>query len=169
MTCLLSQNQIKQLIPHRYPILILDEILEYTPSKRILAYAYLGSDEQVFRGHFPSFPILPGVFLVEGLAQASSVFLELNHQAWNPGNELIPNPGNGMLGVLGSAETRFKHPVFPDSEVFFEAVTTREFSNSLFMKVRAYYGDKTFVSGTISVTKVHQKVLARNSDYETIY
>lgn len=169
MTPLLNQNQIKALIPHRYPILILDEVLEYQAGTRILAYAYLGSDEQVFRGHFPNFPILPGVFLVEGLAQASSVFLELNHQKWTLGNDLIPNQDNGMLGVLGSVETRFKHPVFPDSEVFFEATVTREFSNSLFMKVRAFYKEKTYVSGTISVSKVHRKVLARNSDYETVY
>lgn len=70
---LLNQEQIKEIIPHRDPFLLIDEVLELEPGKRIVALKHIKEDEDWFRGHFPEHPVTPGVLMIEMLAQAGAV------------------------------------------------------------------------------------------------
>ncbi len=70
---LLNQEQIKEIIPHRDPFLLIDEVLEMEVGKRVVARKYIHDDEFWFRGHFPEKPITPGVLMIEMLAQAGAV------------------------------------------------------------------------------------------------
>jgi 3-hydroxyacyl-[acyl-carrier-protein] dehydratase len=169
MKKLLIQEDIRKLIPHRYPILLVEEILDYLPNEKITGYAYLGSEDSVFRGHFPGFPILPGVYLVEALAQTSSILMELNRQQWIQTKELIPVDNPTLLGVLGNTNVRFRYPVFPGTELLLDAVIEKQFSNTLFLKVRAYNEEKVFLTGSISVTTVSRNKLSRETNYERVY
>jgi 3-hydroxyacyl-[acyl-carrier-protein] dehydratase len=73
MTALLNREQIKEIIPHRDPFLLIDEINELDVGKTITATKYVSADEYYFKGHFPKEPVMPGVLIVEALAQAGAV------------------------------------------------------------------------------------------------
>ena len=70
---LLNQEQIKEIIPHRAPFLLIDEVLEMEVGKRVVARKYIKADDFWFKGHFPEKPVTPGVLMIEMLAQAGAV------------------------------------------------------------------------------------------------
>lgn len=169
MKKLLLQEDIRRLIPHRYPILLVEEIHEYEPQKEILGYAYVGSEDAVFRGHFPDFPIMPGVYLVEALAQVSAILMELDKRQWQPHKEIGTPINEPLLGVLGHSDVRFRYPVFPGTQLYLQANIEKQFSNALFLKVKAFNEDKVFLTGAISVTSVSRKKLSRETSYGRVY
>ena len=71
----LNREQIKEIIPHRDPMLLIDEVLEMIPEKSIKARFFVNSDREIFKGHFPGQPVFPGVYTVECMAQASDILL----------------------------------------------------------------------------------------------
>ena len=71
---------IQTLLPHRYPFLLIDRVVEFEPGSRILAFKNLTINEPFFQGHFPSRPVMPGVLVVEALAQAGGVLYQLTQQ-----------------------------------------------------------------------------------------
>ena len=72
---LLDINEIKRILPHRYPMLLVDRVVEIEPGKRIVAYKNVSANEPFFQGHFPAEPIMPGVLILEALAQTSCVLV----------------------------------------------------------------------------------------------
>ncbi|MFD2443789.1 3-hydroxyacyl-ACP dehydratase FabZ [Bacillus sp. CGMCC 1.16607] len=111
---MLDVLKIKELIKHRYPFLLVDRILELEEGKRAVGIKNVSVNEPFFNGHFPDYPVMPGVLIVEALAQVSAVVM-LSIE----GNE-------GRLGVLaGIDECRFKHQVKPGDQLRLEVEITR--------------------------------------------
>ncbi|MHB1413310.1 MAG: 3-hydroxyacyl-ACP dehydratase FabZ [Thermoleophilia bacterium] len=110
----LSQEQIKQIIPHRDPFLFLDEITELVPGARAVALKHVRAGEPHFQGHFPGQPIMPGVLIVEGLAQAGAV----------AALSLPENKGKLVL-FAGIDGARFRRPVVPGDTLRLEVEMTR--------------------------------------------
>ena len=73
-------NEIQRLLPHRYPFLLVDRVVELEPNKRVLAYKNVSINEPFFQGHFPGNPVMPGVLVVEALAQAGGLLTQLSRQ-----------------------------------------------------------------------------------------
>ena len=102
-------NEIMALLPHRYPLLLVDRVLELVPNERILAYKNISVNEEVFNGHFPGAPIFPGVLTIEALAQASGIlgFASTNTTA-----------DDGKLYLFaGVDKVRFKRTVVPGDQL----------------------------------------------------
>lgn len=128
---LLNQEQIKEIIPHREPFLLVDEVLEMEPGKSITAVKYVKEDEYYFQGHFPERKVMPGVLQVESLAQAGAIAV------------LSLPEHKGKLAFFGSIkEAKFKHQVVPGDtltlNVCFEKLRSRAGTG----KAEAYVGDK---------------------------
>lgn len=96
--------EIEQLIPHRAPFLLIDQLRDIVLGKSITAIKAVSGNEPYFPGHFPGNPVMPGVLIVEAMAQAASCLASLTH----------PEQQKGMLVFLASVDkTRFKKPVRP--------------------------------------------------------
>ena len=106
-------EQIQELLPHRYPFLLIDRVLEIELGERILAYKNITANEDVFNGHFPGEPIFPGVMIIEAMAQAAGIlgFATANKQ---PGDE-------SLYLFAGVDDVRFKRPVVPGDQLMLEA------------------------------------------------
>jgi beta-hydroxyacyl-ACP dehydratase FabZ len=101
---------IQSVLPHRYPILLVDRVLEMEPRKRIVAIKNVTINEPVFTGHFPGRPVFPGVLLIEGMAQAGGLLLL----------QEIPDRDGKLLYFATIEEARFRRPVVPGDQVRYE-------------------------------------------------
>ncbi len=105
----LNEEQIKEIIPHRPPFLFVREIRELEPGKRVVGLLPIAKDEWVLKGHFPSYPIVPGVIIVEALAQTGAVALLS-----------MPEFKGKIPFFAGLEKVRFRKPVFPGDVVELE-------------------------------------------------
>lgn len=114
----LDINQIRDCLPHRYPFLLLDRIDELVPGKRVVGRKAVSANEPYLQGHFPDYPIMPGVLLVEALAQACCVLAFQTRQR---------KPADGFLQYLaGVDDARFKRPVLPGDVLELEGAVLSE-------------------------------------------
>ena len=109
MGVLLNQEQIKEIIPHRDPFLLIDEINEMEIGKRVVATKYIKEDDFWFKGHFPEYPVTPGVLMIEMLAQAGAV-------------AMLSIPENkGKIGLFaGINNAKFRRQVVPGDTLHLE-------------------------------------------------
>lgn len=111
---LFDTQKIKEIIQHRYPFLLVDRILELEEGKRAVGIKNVTANEGFFNGHFPDYPVMPGVLIVEALAQVSAVVM------------LTKEGNQGRLGLLaGIDKCRFKHQVKPGDKLRLEVEITR--------------------------------------------
>jgi UDP-3-O-[3-hydroxymyristoyl] N-acetylglucosamine deacetylase/3-hydroxyacyl-[acyl-carrier-protein] dehydratase len=106
----LDINAILEIMPHRYPFLLVDRVLDLQPRKRVVAIKNVTMNEPFFSGHFPGHPIMPGVLIVEAMAQAGGILL-LN---------TVENPENKLVYFLGIDGVRFRKPIMPGDQIRFE-------------------------------------------------
>jgi beta-hydroxyacyl-ACP dehydratase FabZ len=106
---------ILSVLPHRYPLLLVDRVLEMEPGKRIVAIKNVTFNEPFFNGHFPGRPVLPGVLLIEGMAQAGGLLLLQD----------IPDRGKKLLYFAGIDRAKFRRPVVPGDQVRYEVDVVR--------------------------------------------
>jgi len=97
-------QQIQQLLPHRYPFLLVDRVVEIVPGQKLVAYKNVTMNEDFFNGHFPGHPVMPGVLILEALAQATAI-LAYKTEAMDPSRKVTY-----LMGVDGA---RFRKPVVP--------------------------------------------------------
>lgn len=110
-------NQILQYLPHRYPFLLVDRVLEIEAGQRIKALKNVSANEEFFSGHFPHHPVMPGVLIIEALAQASAILSFLT--AGQRPEE------RSVVYFVGIDKARFKKPVFPGDQLILEAELLR--------------------------------------------
>jgi 3-hydroxyacyl-[acyl-carrier-protein] dehydratase len=106
---------IKSVLPHRYPMLLVDRVLEMEPKKRIVAIKNFTINEEFFVGHFPDHPVVPGVLLIEALAQAGGILLMHDD----------PERERKLLLFMSIERARFRRPVVPGDQARLEAEVLR--------------------------------------------
>ena len=111
-------DEIKEYLPHRYPFLLIDRVVSYEPKKRIVALKNVTVNEPFFPGHFPHYAVMPGVLIVEAMAQAAAV-LSLRDRGHK-------NDGKWVYYFVGIDGARFKKPVTPGDTLMLEVEAGRE-------------------------------------------
>lgn len=115
MPTVLDSQAIQELLPHRYPFLLVDRIIELVPRERIVGIKQVSINEPFFQGHFPGAPVMPGVLVVEALAQVGAV-LALRE---------IEDRDSKLVLFTGIREARFRKPVVPGDTLTLEVTALR--------------------------------------------
>jgi 3-hydroxyacyl-[acyl-carrier-protein] dehydratase len=140
----LDIHQILKKLPHRYPILLVDRVIELEPDRRIVALKNVTINEPYFAGHFPHRPVMPGVLMLEALAQAAAL-LSFQSSGSDPGDDSVVY----FVGIDGA---RFKRPVEPGDQLVLEAAIERVKSGIYKYKTRASVGGETAVEAELMCT-----------------
>jgi 3-hydroxyacyl-[acyl-carrier-protein] dehydratase len=113
-------DRIKQMIPHRYPMLMVDRIIDVVPSTRATGIKNVTINEPFFQGHFPSFPVMPGVLIIEAMAQTAAVLVV---------DSLGPHTEGRLVYFMTIESARFRKPVVPGNTVHIHVVKQRHRGN----------------------------------------
>jgi len=127
-------EEIMNLLPHRYPFLLVDKVLEMEEDKRIVSIKNVSINEPFFQGHFPGSPIMPGVLLIEAMAQTWGILVLSSERE---------KAGSKNVLFLGIDKARFRKPVYPGDQVRFE-LEALHFKRSIWK-----FKGKAFVEGTL--------------------
>ncbi|MGB0204163.1 MAG: 3-hydroxyacyl-ACP dehydratase FabZ [Neptuniibacter sp.] len=138
---MMDVNEIREYLPHRYPFLLVDRVLELTEGESIVAIKNVTVNEPFFNGHFPDHPVMPGVLIVEAMAQAAGIlgFKTMGKK---------PQDGS-IYYFVGSDKLRFKRPVVPGDQLQLEAQILSERRGIWKFEVRASVDGDTVSSATI--------------------
>lgn len=138
---MMDVNEIRKYLPHRYPFLLVDRVIELVPGESIVAIKNVTVNEPFFNGHFPDQPVMPGVLLVEAMAQAAGV---LGFKTMNK----TPEDGS-IYYFVGADDLRFKRPVVPGDQVKLEASVLSERRGIWKFAVKASVDGQLVCSATI--------------------
>lgn len=103
-------QEIMGFLPHRYPFLLIDRIIEFEPTKRVVAIKNVTINEPFFQGHFPGYPIMPGVLVIEAMAQAGGIIMLAE----------IPDREKKLIVFTGIERAKFRRPVTPGDQLRIE-------------------------------------------------
>ena len=135
-------TEIQNYLPHRYPFLLVDRVVELEPDKRIVAIKNVTINEPMFTGHFPVKPIFPGVLIVEALAQASGLLAFKSREK---------NPSDGYVYYLaGTDKTKFKRSVIPGDQLRLEVEIINLRKHWMKSSGKAYVGDQLVCSSLLT-------------------
>lgn len=134
-------QEVLRFLPHRYPFLLVDRVVSIDPHKSIVALKNVTFNEQFFQGHFPEKPVMPGVLIVEALAQAAGI---LAYKSMN----CTPEDSIFFLGAVNDA--RFKKVVIPGDQLRLTAQTLKQRSNLWKFNCEAFVGDASVCSAEIT-------------------
>ncbi|WP_261843698.1 3-hydroxyacyl-ACP dehydratase FabZ [Aliamphritea ceti] len=138
---MMDVNEIRKYLPHRYPFLLVDRVVELVPGESIVAYKNVTINEPFFNGHFPDHPVMPGVLVVEAMAQAAGI---LGFKTMDK----TPQDGS-IYYFVGSDKLRFKRPVVPGDQLQLEANIISEKRGIWKFDVKATVNGELVSSATI--------------------
>jgi len=122
-----------RILPHRYPFLLVDRVLEVDQEKRIVALKNVTINEPFFKGHFPGTPVMPGVLTIESMAQTGAILLLLERSA---------DLGKTLVYLMGIDEAKFRRPIVPGDQMRIVAEVIRRKSTVWKMKGEVYVGSE---------------------------
>jgi 3-hydroxyacyl-[acyl-carrier-protein] dehydratase len=124
----LTYKDIIKILPHRHPFLFVDIITELEVGERVVGIKNVTINEYFFRGHFPGKPIMPGVLVIEAMAQVGGILARLSEP------ESMTNKGDNAIYFVAIDKVRFRRPIFPGDQIIFELTAMRKGSRIWKMK-----------------------------------
>lgn len=143
LTAPLDIQGILSLLPHRYPFLLIDRVLEYSAGEKIIALKNVTINEPFFQGHFPVEPVMPGVLLIEGMAQAGAVLAFLTEQE---------RVGKDLVYFAGIDKARFRRKVVPGDQVIYEMIIVRRKGKIVKLEGKALVDDAVVAEAHLMAT-----------------
>ena len=137
-------NQILEYLPHRYPFLLVDRVLSCDPGKTIVALKNVTINEPYFQGHFPNYPVMPGVLIIECMAQAAAI-LTFHSEKAKPDKRSV-------YFFVGIDNARFKKPVVPGDTLRLEVAITRHVRGLWKFAAQAWVGEVMAAESEIMCT-----------------
>jgi 3-hydroxyacyl-[acyl-carrier-protein] dehydratase len=134
---------IMKFLPHRYPFILIDRVLELIPGDRIVALKNVTINEPFFQGHFPAFAVMPGVLIVEAMAQTGGV-LYLDSQP--------PEKRGALVYFMGMDKVKFRKPVVPGDQIIFEVKLLKQRLKAIKMAGTAKVDDKVVAEAELMAT-----------------
>jgi 3-hydroxyacyl-[acyl-carrier-protein] dehydratase len=143
----LDIHDIMRILPHRYPFLLIDRVIDLVRMKRIVAIKNVTMNEPFFAGHFPSMPIMPGVLIVEAVAQAGGALLLTE----------IPDREHKLMVFTGIEKARFRRPVVPGDQLRIEVEVKAWRGDAVRMQGIAYVEDKKVAEAIVTCRLVDRE------------
>ena len=136
-------QEIMNFLPHRYPFLLVDRILELIPDKKVVALKNVTINEPFFQGHFPGTPIMPGVLIVEAMAQAGGVLASAS----------LPQEKQGaLIYFMGIDKVKFRKPVVPGDQLIIEVQILKQRLQAIKMSGVAFVDKKLVAEAELMAT-----------------
>jgi 3-hydroxyacyl-[acyl-carrier-protein] dehydratase len=136
----LDINEIQRILPHRYPFLLIDRVVDLTRRERIVAIKNVTINEPFFQGHFPNLPIMPGVLIVEAIAQAGGALLLTE----------VEDRDQKLMVFTGIERARFRRPVLPGDQLRIEVEVKSWRMNAVRMEGKVFVGEKRVAEATVT-------------------
>lgn len=137
-------HEVLRYLPHRYPFILIDRVLDYTVDKSLTAVKNVTINEPFFQGHFPHYPVMPGVLVVEAMAQACAI-LSFKTLGRLPGDSAV-------YLFVGIDKARFKHPVGPGDQLKINVTLTRKMQGIWKFEATAHVGETLCSSAELMCT-----------------
>ncbi len=144
----LDIQEIIKLLPHRYPFIMIDRILELTPGEKVIALKNVTINEPFFQGHFPENPIMPGVLIIEAMGQAGAVLAA---------KSLERESHDSLIYFMGMDKVKFRKPVIPGDQLIFEMKFLKQRRNVFRMSGTAYVDKKVVAQAELMATFGEEK------------
>lgn len=144
---ILTVTDIEQILPHRAPMLLVDRIIELEPYKSAVGIKNISYNEPAFRGHFPGKPVMPGVLILEAMAQVGGIAL------------LYPDENRGKLPVFGGMDNiKFKKQIVPGDQMVMKATITKIHGNFGRLHAEVFVDEKLAVMADFTFALLEEKV-----------
>jgi len=153
METLLDITQIEAILPHRYPFLLVDRIVDYEPGKRVVGLKNVTLNEPFFSGHFPGAPVMPGVLIVEAMAQTAGVMMLAS----------LPDRETKLVFFTGIDLAKFRRPVVPGDQLRLELTVLRLRPRYIKLRGEAYVDGQLVAEAEISSALVDRSIVERSS------
>ena len=127
----LDISEIKKIIPHRFPFLLIDRVVDLRPREKLIAIKNVSANEQFFVGHFPNEKVMPGVLIIEAMAQAGCIYFYYSKNM----------QGKDLIYYLAKVSTKFLKPVVPGDQLRIEVTTIKLMSKAGFLKIKTFVKD----------------------------
>lgn len=144
---MLDINEIKKLIPHRYPFLLVDRIIETDRQKKIVGIKNVTGNEEFFNGHFPDFPIMPGVLILEAMAQVAGVL----------SNIILGGDSKSVVYFMGIDKAKFRKPVVPGDQLRMELELQRQRGKIFCFLGKAFVGENLVAEAELKAMLGNEK------------
>jgi beta-hydroxyacyl-ACP dehydratase FabZ len=154
METVLDITQIEAILPHRYPFLLVDRIIEYEPGKRVVGIKNVTFNEPFFQGHFPGAPVMPGVLIVEAMAQTAGVLMLAS----------LPDRESKLVFFTGIDGAKFRKPVIPGDQLRLELDVLRLRPRYIRLRGRAFVEDFLVAEAEISSSLVDRSIIERSQE-----
>jgi 3-hydroxyacyl-[acyl-carrier-protein] dehydratase len=144
----ITNEEIQQLLPHRYPFLLVDRIVELTLNEKVVGLKNVTVNEPFFQGHFPGRPIMPGVLIIEAMAQVGGIL------AYKSAPQLA---AKRLIYFMGMDRVKFRKPVVPGDQLILELIALRRGQRVWKMQGRAFVMEEVVAEGEFTAAIIDEQ------------